>query len=76
MLNFEEVPNDILTGKDLNYLSDMFEWNYSALKKTNTALSIVNDEDIINVLNKGYNLFDDSLNSVLSILESRGANNE
>lgn len=76
MLNFEEVPNDILTGKDLNYLSDMFEWNYSALKKTNTALSIVNDEDIINVLNKGYNLFDDNLNSVLSILESRGANNE
>ena len=76
MLNFEEVPNDILTGKDLNYLSDMFEWNYSALKKTNTALSIVNDEDVINVLNKGYNLFDDNLNSVLSILESRGANNE
>ena len=76
MLNFEEVPNDILTGKDLNYLSDMFEWNYSALKKTNTALSIVNDEDIIYVLNKGYNLFDDNLNSVLSILESRGANNE
>ena len=76
MLNFVEVPNDILTGKDLDYLSDMFEWNYSALKKTNTALSIVNDEDIINVLNKGYNLFDDNLNSVLSILESRGANNE
>ena len=41
MLNFEEVPNDILTGKDLDYLSDIFNWNYIALKKTNTALGIV-----------------------------------
>ena len=37
MLNYEVVPNDILTGKDLDYLSDIFEWNYIALKKTNYA---------------------------------------
>ena len=28
-----EVPNNILTGKDLDYLSDMFEWNYGVYKK-------------------------------------------
>ena len=28
---YMEVPNDILTGKDLDYLCDMFQWNYGAL---------------------------------------------
>ena len=27
-----EVPIDVITSKDLDYLSDMFEWNYSAYK--------------------------------------------
>lgn len=76
MLNFEEVPNDILTGKDLDYLSDIFNWNYIALKKTNTASQIVEDEDIVVLLNKGINLFDNNLNGVLNILESRGNSNE
>lgn len=76
MLNFEEVPNDILTGKDLDYLSDMFGWNYSVLKKTNTALGIVGVEDIIEVLSKGYNLFNDNLKYILLFLESRGNVNE
>lgn len=76
MLNYEEVPNNILTGKDLDYLSDMFEWNYEALKRTDTALNIVEDEEIVDVLSKGFNLFEDNLNSVLSLLESRGNRNE
>jgi len=71
-LNFNEVPNDILTGKDLDYLSDMFEWNYIALKKTDTAISIVADEEIVSILEKDFNLFKNNLNSVLNILESRG----
>lgn len=76
MLNYEEVPNNILTGKDLDYLSDMFQWNYIGLKKTNTAVGIVEDEEISSLLTKGINLFDDNLNEVLIILESRGNNNE
>lgn len=76
MLNFEEVPNDILSGKDLDYLSDMFEWNYGALKSTDAALNTVGDEEIVTVLEKGFNLFEDNLNSVLTMLESRGNVNE
>ena len=76
MLNYEEVPNNILTGKDLDYLSDMFQWNYIGLKKTNTAVEIVGDEEISSLLTKGINLFDSNLNDVLTILESRGNNNE
>ena len=34
MPNYQEVPN-IITGKDLDYLSDMFEWNTLALKLFN-----------------------------------------
>lgn len=74
MLNYESVPTDILTGKDLDYLSDMFEWNYIAFKKTNTAVGIVKDSEIVSFLEKGISLFESNLNSVLNILESRGTN--
>ena len=32
-MNYNSVPN-IITGKDLDYLSDMFNWHYSAYKNT------------------------------------------
>lgn len=70
---YNEVPN-ILTGKDLDYLSDMFQWNYEALKKMNVATSQVQDEQIKIVLEKGYNLFKNNLNVILSILKEGGSN--
>jgi len=76
MLNYEVVPNNILTGKDLDYLSDMFEWNYGALKKTDAACDMVDDEEIVSILERACVLFDDNLNSVLNILESRGEASE
>lgn len=71
---YNEVPN-IISGKDLDYLSDMFEWNYGALKKMNVAVNNVQDEQIKNVLEKGYNLFKNNLNVIISIL-NEGGNNE
>lgn len=76
MLNYETVPNDILIGKDLDYLSDMFQWNYVALKKTDNACDMIDDEEIVSVFEKAISLFDDNLNSVLNILESRGEASE
>ena len=70
---YTEVPN-IITSKDLDYLSDMFNWNYEGLKKMNVAVSQVEDEQIKNVLEKGYNLFKNNLNVVLSILNEGGQN--
>ena len=72
---YNEVPN-IITGKDLDYLSDMFNWNYEGLKKVDTAISNVTDEEITSILEKGYNLFRNNLNVVLSILNEGGTNNE
>lgn len=70
---YNEVPN-IITGKDLDYLSDMFNWNYTVLKSTNEGLTNVEDEEIKNVLKKGYNLFNNNLNVILSILREGGSN--
>lgn len=71
---YNEVPN-IITGKDLDYLSDTFNWNYEALKKMNVALNQVQDEQIKTTIEKGFNLFKNNLNVILSIL-NEGGNNE
>ena len=70
---YNEVPK-IITGKDLDYLSDMFNWNYEALKKMHVATTQVQDEQIKTVLEKGYNLFKNNLNVTLSILNEGGSN--
>ena len=47
---YEKVPY-IITGKDLDYLSDMFNWNYGEYK-----MSVNSNQNIIDVpasLNKG-----------------------
>ena len=72
-ITYNEVPK-IITGKDLDYLSDMFNWNYEGLKKTNTAINNVEDKEIVDLLQKGYNLFKNNLNVVLSILNEGGTN--
>ena len=72
MQEYTKVP-DILTGKDLDYISDMFEWNTLALKKTNDSIPKVNDEKIQNVLKKACGMFDTNLKVILSLL---GGNNE
>lgn len=65
---YAEVPNNILTGKDLDYLSDMFRWNYGALKYMNDFVSEINDREIIDIVERACELFDDNLNTVLDIL--------
>ena len=73
MESYNVVP-DIITGKDLDYLSDMFEWNYLAFKNTNDAVRNVMDEEIKSMLERGCELFTSNMNIVLSILN--GGNNE
>ena len=73
MENYNIVPS-IITGKDLDYLSDMFEWNCLFLKKTNEAIGKVNSEDIKSILERGYDLFYNNLNLVLNILSEVNTN--
>lgn len=71
-VNYFKVPDDTLTCKDLDYLSDMFQWNYGCLKSSNEAISQVNDRDIIEILNRAINLFDDNINTILNVLSDNG----
>ena len=67
MPNYQEVPN-IITGKDLDYLSDMFEWNTLALKQFNESIVKVNDEKIKKLLKKACGMFDTNSKIIISIL--------
>ena len=73
-MNYEKVPN-IITGKDLDYLSDMFNWNYGAYKNAYNAIEQVNDNEIKEILDRASNMFYNNMNVVLNILNS-GVNNE
>ena len=72
-MNYEKVPN-IITGKDLDYLSDMFNWNYGALKSNLNALNEVKDNEIKDVIERSSNIFKDTIMNILTILASGGAN--
>lgn len=71
--NYETVPN-IITEKDLDYLSDMFEWNYGGFKKTTDACSKIQDSEIKNMMEKASNIFYSNMNTILNILDQGGQN--
>ena len=66
-MNYEKVPN-IITGKDLDYLSDMFNWNYGAYKNAVNAIDKVNDVEIKDLLTRASDLFYSNMNNVINIL--------
>ena len=73
-MNYTNVPN-IISGKDLDYLSDMFNWNYGAYKSTINAVDEIMDEEIKSMLTKASDVFYRNMNNVIDILNS-GVNNE
>ena len=72
-MDYEKVP-DIISCKDLDYLSDMFNWNYGAFKCTQNAIDEVENPELCEHLEEASRLFSDGMDAVLSILE--GGNNE
>ncbi|MBQ6840763.1 MAG: hypothetical protein IJO63_01440 [Bacilli bacterium] len=67
-MEYEKVP-EIITGKDLEYLQDMFNWNYGAYKNTIDALDMVEDTELENHLEKSVEIFYTAMEDILSILE-------
>lgn len=72
-LNYESVP-DMISGKDLDYLTDMFNWNYNALKQTIDYSTATEKEDVVKLLDKATNLFSNNMEELLTILERGGTN--
>ena len=72
--NFSAVPN-MISLKDLDYLSDMFNWNYGAYKSSSNAINSVGDSEIKDMLSKASNVFQGNISRILNILNG-GGNNE
>ena len=70
---YDKVP-DIITGKDLDYLSEMFEWNYESYKKSSDYLNKVKDMEIKEMIERTANFFHDNMTTILSILDKGGQN--
>ena len=68
-MNYTSVPN-MISSKDLDYLSDMFNWNYGAYKSTVNAIDKVNDEEIRSVLTRASDVFYKNMNNIIIILNS------
>ena len=71
---YNAVPN-IISSKDLDYLSDMFNWNYGAYKSSLNASNSVKEEELSKVLLKASNIFHSNLTKILNIINN-GGNNE
>ena len=76
MANYENVPVDIITGKDLDYLSDMFQLNYNAFKKTCNDIEYINNQEIIDLFGKASDLFENNLNDILDIISNPGGESD
>lgn len=72
-MNYEQVPS-MISGKDLDYLSDMFNWNYGAYKNAMNAKEAVTDAEIITFITKTANIFHENLTMILNILKQGGQN--
>ena len=73
MKNYNEVPN-IISGKDLDYLSDIFNWNYDAYKKSVNAQKNLKNEELVTIFEEASSTFYNNMNTVLNILNQGGQN--
>lgn len=67
MQNYEVVPN-IISGKDLDYLSDVYNWNFNACKLANNFANEVTDEEIKKLFEKVADMHMQHCKAVLNIL--------
>ena len=63
-----KVPN-IISTKDLSYLSDIFEWNFTAYKKANHFSNEVTIEDIKKELMIVSSMHKDICDKIVDILK-------
>ena len=68
MENFDEVTN-IISGKDLDYLYYMFNWNYGAYKSSYNSLECIEDEEVKKQVSLVADLFYNNMEEILDILK-------
>lgn len=65
---------DILTGKDLDYLKDMFGWNYTLYKLGFNSIENIQNNEIVKLYKECNNFFYDNMNIIIDILAKEEAN--
>lgn len=66
--NYEEIPS-MISCKDLDYLSDIYNWNFNASKLANHFLNEVVDEEIKELLTRISDIHKEHAKAVLNILQ-------
>lgn len=66
-----KVPNMIST-KDLDYISDMINWNYTAAKKARHFANEVTDEEIKDMLERIYDMHSSNYKTLVDMLNEGG----
>lgn len=66
--NYEEVPS-MISCKDLDYLSDIYDWNFNVSKLLNHFSKEVTDQEIKNMLEKAKDVHKEHAKFVLNILK-------
>jgi len=72
---YKKAPS-ILTGKDLDYLKDIFGWNYNSYKILEDSLQFIENKEISKLVTECSNFFYENMNTVLSILENGDYNEQ
>ncbi len=67
-----EVPAMVST-KDLSYIEDMLNWNFTTIKKINSYISLVEDGEIKEMLSYISEKFKTHYNSLINCLSIGGS---
>ncbi len=62
-----KVPN-IISTKDLSFISDMLSHNVFTCKKVNELNKLVEDKDVVKVLDDASNVLNNNYNILLNML--------
>ena len=68
---YDEVPT-IISCKDLDYLTDMFNWNYEAVKFANSSYVNVIDSDLKDLFVDIKNVHLNNLSIIIDLLDEKG----
>ena len=67
MQNYNVVPN-IISGKDLVYLSDMFNWNYTGYKELYNTLENISDDEVKTMISRVSEVLYNNMTNILNVL--------
>ena len=67
MQNYNVVPN-IISGKDLDYLSDMFNQNYTGYKELYNTLENISDNEVKTMISRVSEVLYNNMTNILNVL--------